>query len=410
MAVRGNISAQRRRGAEVAEKVRSVPLWSVTTWDKKFNTVAKDKQKKVIKYHYFLASELEPIVEIGGTVKILTTYESDLWTAESKVQGCVSEGEVVSIPWGGNPNVQYFKGKFVTADNRIATSSDTSILSNRYLFYFMLAKKDLIGSFYRGASLKHPEMSKVLDMMIPLPPLSEQKRIAGELDKICELKKNAEMRLEKLDLLVKSRFVEMFGDDLSCTGQFETAKVANVADVGSSKRIFQNEYVSQGIPFYRTKEIVELSHGKLITTELYISHARYAMIKEQYGVPKKGDLLISAVGTIGEIWIVDGKDEFYFKDGNLMQIRPGEQLDSIYLRQCLNVLIQHFKRMIPSGTAYAALTIDSVKKMVIPIPPLSLQREFAAFVEKVDKLKEVAKKSVKQMDVLYRAKLQECFG
>ena len=208
----------------------------------------------------------------------------------------------------------------------------------------------------------------------------------------------------------KSRFVEMFGDVLSRTKQFETVKVANVADVGSSKRIFQNEYVSQGIPFYRTKEIVELSHGKPITTELYISHERYAEIKERYGAPKKGDLLISAVGTIGEIWIVDGKDEFYFKDGNLMQIRPGEQLDSIYLRQCLIVLIRHFKRMIPSGTAYAALTIDSVKKMVIPLPPLALQREFAAFVAKVDKLAFAVRESLESAEKLYRQQLSEAFA
>ena len=208
----------------------------------------------------------------------------------------------------------------------------------------------------------------------------------------------------------KSRFVEMFGDVLSCAKRFETTKVANVADVGSSKRIFQDEYVSHGVPFYRTKEIVELSHGKPITTELYISHARYAEIKKRYGVPKKGDLLISAVGTIGEIWMVDGEDEFYFKDGNLMQIRPGEQLDSVYLRQCLNVLIQRFKRMIPSGTAYAALTIDSVKKMVIPLPPLALQREFAAFVEKVDKLAFAVRKSLESAEKLYRQQLSEAFS
>ncbi len=66
--------------------------------------------------------------------------------------------------------------------------------------------------------------------------------------------------------------------------------------------------------------------------------------------------------------------------------------------------------MIPSGTAYAALTIDSVKKMVIPVPPLALQREFAAFVEKVEKLKDDARRSAERLDVLYRSKLQEYFG
>ena len=208
----------------------------------------------------------------------------------------------------------------------------------------------------------------------------------------------------------KSRFVEMFGDVLSPSDEFKVVKVADVSTVGSSKRIFQEEYVSEGIPFYRTKEIVELSHGKPLSVELFITQSRYNEIKSRYGVPMKGDLLVSAVGTIGEIWIVDGVREFYFKDGNLMQIRAGEKLDPVYLRQCLKTLIQHFKAMIPSGTAYAALTIDYVKKMKLPLPPLSLQREFAAFVAKVDKLAFAVRKSLETAEKLYRQQLSEAFA
>ena len=170
-------------GAEVEWK----PLWSVTTWDKRFNAVEKEKQPKVIKYHYYLASELKPLIVDGGNVKLLTTNESDIWTTEELVQSNISEGEIIAIPWGGNPIVQYYKGKFVTADNRIATSNNTKILDNKFLYYFLLSKLDVISSFYRGSGIKHPSMYHVLEMLIPIPPLPVQTEIVRILDALTAL-------------------------------------------------------------------------------------------------------------------------------------------------------------------------------------------------------------------------------
>ena len=184
------------------------PLWSVTIWDKKFNSVATGKQTTAIKYPYLLAGDLKGKIVPGGNVKLLTTSETDWWTTEDKVSGLVSEGEIVSIPWGGNPNVQYFKGRFVTADNRIATSSDKTVLDNKFLYYFMLAKRNTIGSFYRGAGLKHPEMSKVLDMEIPLPSIEAQRSFVRCMDNVSKVIAARKMQLDSLSQLVKSRFVE----------------------------------------------------------------------------------------------------------------------------------------------------------------------------------------------------------
>ena len=218
----GGVLTQRRRGAERGVATRALlngrfdriscaqrkPLWSVTIWDKKFNSVATGKQTTAIKYHYLLAGELKKKIVPGGNVKLLTTSETDWWTTEDKVAGLVSEGEIVSIPWGGNPNVQYFKGRFVTADNRIATSSDKTVLDNKFLYYFMLAKRNTIGSFYRGAGLKHPEMAKVLDMEIPLPSIDVQRSFVYCMDNVTKVIAARKTQLESLSQIVKSRFVE----------------------------------------------------------------------------------------------------------------------------------------------------------------------------------------------------------
>ena len=128
------------------------PLWSLTAWDKKFNGIEdKSKQKRVIKYNYLLAADLKSYQVEGGTVKLLTTNISNLYTSEELAEGLASDGEVVAIPWGGNPVVQYYKGRFLTADNRIATSLDTTLLNNKFLYYCMLSQLKLIASFYRGS-------------------------------------------------------------------------------------------------------------------------------------------------------------------------------------------------------------------------------------------------------------------
>ena len=87
------------------------------------------------------------------------------------------------------------------------------------------------------------------------------------------------------------------GDFIS--SHFPMVELGDIAEVTSSKRILAEEYVSVGIPFYRTKEIVELNKGKEISLELFISRERFESIKSRFGSPVKGDILISSVGTIG---------------------------------------------------------------------------------------------------------------
>ena len=157
-------------------------LWQLTIWDKKFNEVERDKQPTTISYHYFLADELEQMAVSGGTIKLLTTSPSNIFTSEEIADDKISEGEIVSIPWGGYPHVQYYKGRFLTADNRIATSRDIKVLDNKFLYYIMANRTRTINSFYRGSGIKHPSMARVLNLPIPLPHIEIQREIVRILD------------------------------------------------------------------------------------------------------------------------------------------------------------------------------------------------------------------------------------
>lgn len=258
-----------------------------------------------------------------------------------------------------------------------------------YLKYYFKSNRfqNSISTFAQGSTRTSVKFGKLKKVSIELPEIKKQYQIIQTLDLLRTIINNRKKEVLELDELIRARFIELFGDPLIEDDRYPRVPLGSLAEVGSSKRIFEKEYVSEGIPFYRTKEIVELSKGNRITTELFITKERYDEIRSEYGVPQKGDLLISAVGTIGVIWIVDGKNDFYFKDGNLLRVSATEKFVPEYLKHLLEALISAYKSEMSSGTAYAALTISALKEMMVYDVPHAEQEQFAAFVEQTDKSK-----------------------
>ena len=180
----------------------------------------------------------------------------------------------------------------------------------------------------------------------------------------------------------------MFGDIRTNSKNWEIKNLDSIYYIRSSRRVFEKEYRKEGIPFFRSKEIVELSNSKNIIPKIYISVNKYEELKKVTGIPLKEDLLITAVGTIGKIWKVDYEKEFYFKDGNLiwLQLKNKNNFNSLFLKRILEDSIKNEKENLTSGSAYNALTIDKLKKFDIIIPPIELQNKFAERVEKIEKL------------------------
>ncbi len=110
------------------------------------------------------------------------------------------------------------------------------------------------------------------------------------------------------------RFKE-FSDD------WQSNKLDDIADLTSSKRVYSSDYVSEGVPFYRGKEISELKRNENPKDILYISRKAYDSFKASFGVPQVNDILITAVGTLGNVYRIKNNSEFYFKDGNLIWLK-----------------------------------------------------------------------------------------
>ena len=164
---------------------------------------------------------------------------------------------------------------------------------------------------------------------------------------------------------------------------WEWCRLKNLAIIQSSKRVFEKDYVSEGIPFYRSKEIGELYRGENVQTELFITKNHYKELSDKYGVPSWGDILITSVGTIGNTWICDDR-KFYYKDGNITQICSNSYFDSEYIEAYLHCpFFESNTRSTVAGTAYSALTIVKLKNMLIPLPPLNEQKRIITELKKL---------------------------
>lgn len=186
-------------------------IYEITTWDKKFNEVEKYKQQSIIKYPYVLADTLKNMKDDKGSVKLLSTGTYMDYTTEEKAGKNLCEGEIIAIPWGGEPNIKYHKGKFVTSDNRIAQATNPQTTNLKWLAYYMSSKMTEIRSYYRGASIKHPSMKAILDMHITIPySIEEQTKIADCLSKYDDLITATENKLTAYRQLKKCMLQNMF--------------------------------------------------------------------------------------------------------------------------------------------------------------------------------------------------------
>ena len=339
-------------------------LWMVTIWDKRFNSVDRSKQSKVINYPYLLASELFALGQEKGDVFLLSTGDRTGWTTEKLAGDYICKGEVVTIPWGKSRAVQdvlkYYKGKFVTADNRIATSNNTEVLLNKFLYYWMMIQGRVIDGFYRGSGIKHPNMKKVLEMEIPIPPLTIQKEIVKILDNFTRLEAELEAELEARKKQYEHYREELlsFGDDV------EWKALGEVAEIGTGS--------------HDTKDAVESGD--------YIFYARGRAPLRLNVFDFDETAIITAGDGVGVGKVFHYAQGKYALHQRAYRIVPNEVMESRFI---YHYIVANFYSYIKKVSVHASVT--SLRKPMflnfpIPIPPLSKQKEIVAILDKFDAL------------------------
>lgn len=172
-------------------------LGEVTIWDKKFKEV--EKQAKKIKFKHISAAVLKSLKCENGTIKLLSTGNFDGFTTQDLAKDLINEDEVISLPSGGVANIKYYKGKFVDSGNLLAVSADKNTINLKFIYYFLIYKRETIENLYRGAGVKHPNMREIFNIKIPIPPLEIQKEIVLILDAFTELQAELQARQKQYE-------------------------------------------------------------------------------------------------------------------------------------------------------------------------------------------------------------------
>lgn len=191
---------------------------------------------------------------------------------------------------------------------------------------------------------------------------------------------------------------------------WQKMKLGKTVDITSSKRIFAREYLKEGIPFYRGKEIIEKFSGDKITLDLFISQKKYDEIKAKFGVPHLGDMLLTSVGTLGVPYLVDKDEKFYFKDGNLTWFRKHNGIDNKFLFYWIQSSLgkeQLMKHTI--GSSQQALTIEGLKNIDIFLPAIDEQKRIASILSSFDYKIELNNKIAKTLEDMANAIFKEWF-
>lgn len=266
---------------------------------------------------------------------------------------------------------------------------DEGLVSNVYTVFEVIDENQLMPEylmlwfsrpeFDRYARYKsHGSVREIFDwdelcmVELPVPSIEKQRSIVKAYKTITdriELKKRINENLEETLNAMFCELYEQLNDN-------DSVSLGTICSLASSKRVFADDYSETGIPFYRGKEITLKQAGQPITEPLYIENEHFASLKEKYGIPMKGDILITAVGTIGNSYLVRD-EEFYFKDGNIIWLKDFKENLNYYVYDFMQTNI--FKQMLDGiciGSTQTALTIVALSNLQIRIPDSSLLAEY----------------------------------
>ncbi len=286
---------------------------------------------------------------------------------------------------------------------------------NEYLYFFLKSKTDYLNSLGRGATFKEISKSIVENIEIPLPEVNQQKEIAEKFKKLEQLISLRKQQLAKLDELVKARFVEMFGDLASPACPWKKEKIVNIcADQDDIKcgpfgtQLSKDEYQSTGVAVW---EIPQINSNFLLKPTHFIT-AEKALQLESYSIIP-GDIAMSRKGNVGRcaVFPENLKNGIIHSDVLRIRIDKKRAVPTFMMHQLHNSnFIKHQIELVSSGAIMAGINVTKLKEIEVHLPPLTLQNEFAAFVERVDKQKQTVQQSLEKLELMKKALMQEYFG
>lgn len=344
-----------------------------------------------------------PIIRIQDLTG--NSYQLNRYSGNFDLKYEVNPGDVL-ISWSASLGIYVWKGERAVLNQHIFKVVFDKIEVNKN-FFIHQAKNILekAASEAHGATMKH--LTKPVFDALPfyLPAITEQERIARELNKVTDLIIKRKEQLEKLDELVKARFVELFGDINTNDKNWDSQPLGELCTIvrGGSPRPIEN-FLGGDVPWIKIGDATKGDNIYLHSTKEHI--IRDGVKKSR--MVKSGSLIFANCGVslgFARIITFDG----CIHDGWLAMEDIDVRLDKVFLLQALNQMTDHFRKIAPAGTQ-PNLNTAIMKAYIQIIPPMELQKEYISFVEQAEKSKLEVQKSLEKLELLKKALMQKYFG
>nr|WP_216295129.1 restriction endonuclease subunit S [Delftia acidovorans]MCA1070669.1 hypothetical protein [Delftia acidovorans] len=291
----------------------------------------------------------------------------------------------------------------------------SSEVNAEYLYYVLKSNAKALQARGNGATFKELAKPAVEDFKVPLPPIDDQIRIAHLLGKVETLIAQRKQHLQHLDNLIKSVFLEMFGDPILNPHNFplrtlsefyvNTKEGTKCGPFGSALK--KQELVDSGVPVWNMDNIATdgrmvLPFRMWITTEKYEKLVAYSV--------KDGDIIISRAGTVGKMCVARMDGQPAIISTNLIRVRLGDELRPLYFVSLMLYCKGRVGRLKTGADgAFTHMNTGVLDSLEFPYPSIELQDQFAAIVEKVEVLKSRYQQSLADLEALYDVLSQQAF-
>ena len=289
---------------------------------------------------------------------------------------------------------------------------------NEYLYFFLSAKTEYLNSLGRGATFKEISKAIVENIMIPLPGIEDQKQIAARFVQVEDLIRLRKEQIQQLDQLVKSRFIELFGDPVENPKGLPVKALKRLSVLitnGNTPKGGSENYVPNGILFIRSQNVwrnrIDLDDVAYIDEKTHRSLRKSSL--------KHKDILITKTGRIntensslGRAALYLGEDDSANINGHVYLVRLDGSVVPEYVISILTseAYRKYIRKVCVGGIDKRQINLDQVEEFPIILPPVKDQTEFAAFVEQTDKLKLAVTEALAELETLKKSLMQQYFG
>ena len=309
--------------------------------------------------------------------------------------------------------VNYAKEDCCIGRGLAAITPDKTKVSHEFIFWLLKGKKDELNDKGTGSTFKAIGRTVLEEILIPDIEIEKQIESAAILEKMYSVMQAKHQEISKLDDLVKARFVELFGDPISNSFGLNTKPMTDICEIidGDRGKNYPtiDDFSDDGYCLFLNAKNVT-SDGFNFENCMYITKERDEALRK--GRLKRGDVVLTTRGTIGNLAFYTNEIPFEhvrINSGMVILRMKQEVADEVYFIEHFKMQLADIKAKIASGSAQPQLPISTMNKIQILIPEIEQQRDFAAFVEQVDKSKAAVQKSLDKLQILFDSLMQEYF-